>query len=307
MIKLYAQAAIYSPSTALKVAPFDLPVLPDIVLEKTVQINNKHCDKYNQLTEWKIGIAAVIHPNYIQTLSLPMQIQMMVTDPFPFKPMGLVHVANKIDVSFLPEQNASLQLSTAFGDVYYHRRGWLFEVITQAEVGGVMAVKGTSYYLARKKHSAEVNKYHQDTGSALPSWILDMGHNKHTHEISSVDLVFQADTGRRYAKVSGDYNPIHLYPYTAKLLGFNKAIAHGMFSKAWAVSKVAQQRDFYKTHCCLKTVFMQPITLPLQTQLISSKKLSDNDQSPTLYFSLNSNKRSKNHAHLVGSVSELAS
>ena len=39
-----------------------------------------------------------------------------------------------------------------------------------------------------------------------------------------------ADLGRRYAGVSGDRNPIHLYPLTAKALGFPRQIAHGMWS-----------------------------------------------------------------------------
>jgi acyl dehydratase len=41
-----------------------------------------------------------------------------------------------------------------------------------------------------------------------------------------------ADIGRRYAAVSGDSNPIHLYGFTAKLFGFPRAIAHGMWTKA---------------------------------------------------------------------------
>ncbi|MFB9070467.1 MaoC/PaaZ C-terminal domain-containing protein [Citricoccus parietis] len=38
-----------------------------------------------------------------------------------------------------------------------------------------------------------------------------------------------ASTGREYAAVSGDFNPIHLNPVTAKLLGQKGMIAHGMY------------------------------------------------------------------------------
>ena len=44
------------------------------------------------------------------------------------------------------------------------------------------------------------------------------------------------DLGRRYAAVSGDHNPIHLYPLTAKAFGFPRQIAHGMWSKARCVA-----------------------------------------------------------------------
>ena len=40
------------------------------------------------------------------------------------------------------------------------------------------------------------------------------------------------DTGRRYAAVSGDRNPIHLYPLTARAFGFRRAMVHGMWLKA---------------------------------------------------------------------------
>src|SRR6266487_1403229 len=41
-----------------------------------------------------------------------------------------------------------------------------------------------------------------------------------------------ADLGRRYAAVSGDRNPIHLYRLTAWLFGFRRPIAHGMWAAA---------------------------------------------------------------------------
>lgn len=37
-----------------------------------------------------------------------------------------------------------------------------------------------------------------------------------------------SDLGRRYARVSGDINPIHLHALSARAFGFRRAIAHGM-------------------------------------------------------------------------------
>lgn len=38
--------------------------------------------------------------------------------------------------------------------------------------------------------------------------------------------------GRRYARVSGDFNPIHLWPWSARLLGFRRPLLHGFCIQA---------------------------------------------------------------------------
>jgi acyl dehydratase len=41
--------------------------------------------------------------------------------------------------------------------------------------------------------------------------------------------------GREYAKISGDYNPIHMSPWAAKMFGFKRDIAHGFGVMAQAI------------------------------------------------------------------------
>jgi hypothetical protein len=71
----------------------------------------------------------------------------------------------------------------------------------------------------------------------------------------------KADTGRRYAAVSGDYNPIHLHPATAKLLGgFPHPIAHGMWTMARAVA--AMGGAVPKPPVRIDVEFRRPVYLP---------------------------------------------
>ena len=67
------------------------------------------------------------------------------------------------------------------------------------------------------------------------------------------------DLGRRYAAVSGDHNPIHLYPLTAKALGFRRQIAHGMWSLARCVAAVENRLPDAVT---VDVAFRKPIFLP---------------------------------------------
>ena len=67
------------------------------------------------------------------------------------------------------------------------------------------------------------------------------------------------DLGRRYAAVSGDHNPIHLYPLTAKAFGFPRQIAHGMWSKARCVAALENRLPDAVT---VEVAFKKPIFLP---------------------------------------------
>jgi len=68
-----------------------------------------------------------------------------------------------------------------------------------------------------------------------------------------------ADLGRRYAAVSGDANPIHLYPVTAKALGFPRQIAHGMWTMARSVAALENRLpDAVR----VEVAFKKPVLLP---------------------------------------------
>jgi acyl dehydratase len=67
------------------------------------------------------------------------------------------------------------------------------------------------------------------------------------------------DLGRRYASVSGDHNPIHVHPLTARLFGFPSAIAHGMWTKARALAALEGRLPHAYT---VEVAFKRPILLP---------------------------------------------
>ncbi len=74
-----------------------------------------------------------------------------------------------------------------------------------------------------------------------------------------------ADTGRRYARVSGDWNPIHLAGLLARPFGFPSAIAHGMWSLASCLAHLAT--DSPQTGAKLDVRFLKPLLLPGEVRL----------------------------------------
>ncbi len=85
---------------------------------------------------------------------------------------------------------------------------------------GEVVWRGVSTYLARGAEHPDAPGSEHALDAALaavrsgPQWRL------------------RDDTGRAYAAVSGDWNPIHLHALTARPLGFPTAIAHGMYTYA---------------------------------------------------------------------------
>lgn len=78
-----------------------------------------------------------------------------------------------------------------------------------------------------------------------------------------------ANLGRRYARVSGDFNPIHLWGWSARLLGYERPILHGFCTEAmiaralterlWGGDPTALRR--------LRVAFRAPLALPARVQL----------------------------------------
>lgn len=313
MLKLYANAVFYKPKATQKSehnAQTSVPILPSTNITKTVTVSAEHCQKYNRLCEWQPKIASLIHPNYIQTLSMPLQLSLMVEQPFPFKPIGVVHIANEIEVNQLPEQASTLRLLCYFGKVYFHKRGWLFEVITHAfdtsNASNTPAVVATSYYLARAKHGADT-EHLAACEPQLPAWISnDVNENQTKTAVGKKTLKFDSNIGRKYAKISGDYNPIHLFASTAKFFGFNKAIAHGMYSKAraasYTLSSIETSTNILSKPFVLRCSFVQAIFLPANTQLNVFNVKQNSEAGQGVNFSLVSIHKGEQKQHLSGSI-----
>jgi hypothetical protein len=317
------KAVFYTPDNNESIKP----LLPETTLTRDIQINVPHCEQYNKLVNWQPGIVSVIHPNYLQVLTLPMQLAMMANKPFPFKPIGLVHLANNIEVNCLPKKNSKLTLKTSLSGLQWHNKGWVFAVLSEGIIDNKLAISGTSFYLSRQRHASKEQlenglyvtecSEHEKSKQKRNSYQHTM--RRLMSNINGFDccdsVLFPLGIGRRYAHASGDYNPIHLTRWTAKLMGFKQAIAHGMYSKAICLSQIMKHEMTLGQTCpsqgkmLITSQFMQPIYLPTNCEL----RVSGNNENIDLAlngisaknkgikeieFSLVSKVRSKYREHL---------
>jgi acyl dehydratase len=172
----------------------------------------------------------------------------MTDGSFPYPAIGSVHVRNAITQHRPIAPDELLDVSATAQNLRPHRKGTAFDLVTDVRVADETVWESTSTYLriGRGDDSApESAEPDGDPIDQVPS--------------TGVEWRLAGDLGRRYAAVSGDHNPIHLYPLTAKAFGFKRQIAHGMWSKARCVATFATRLPDAAT---VEVEFRKPIFLP---------------------------------------------
>ncbi|MFH8566910.1 MaoC family dehydratase [Streptomyces sp. NPDC017993] len=174
---------------------------------------------------------------YPHILGFPLAARLMSARAFPLPLLGLVHTTIAIDQRAPLHLDDRLELTVHAEELRAHRRGTEVVMTTEARREGRLVWSDRSSYLAR--HRAAADQTTTTPADAVPDARTDPPNPaKAASADVSPDLPVRAewqlaaDLGRRHAAVSGDYNPIHLHPLTARLLGFPRAIAHGMWTFA---------------------------------------------------------------------------
>lgn len=184
---------------------------------------------------------------YPHVLVFGLQVAIMAAADFPFPMVGLVHVANRITRYRAVRAGEPLVLTSRADNLRPHERGTQFDLISEVLADGERVWCETSTYLRRGGGGGERGE-RVSSPPAAPSAVWRV----------------PADIGRRYAEVSGDRNPIHLHPLTARLFGFRGAIAHGM----WSMTRcLAFFEGRLPAASCVDVRFKLPILLPATVAL----------------------------------------
>ena len=188
---------------------------------------------------------------YVHVLAFPLAMALMVRPDFPLPVLGMVHIANRVEQRRPVLLGEELTARAHAAGARAHRKGTLVDLTVAVDSGGERVWEGTSTYLAR--------------GARLPSAIADTAPasteeraGDHAGDVVAL-WSLGADTGKRYAEVSGDRNPIHVSRVGAKVFGFPRPIAHGMYTAARALAQVARFRGDAFTW---DVEFAAPVLLP---------------------------------------------
>ncbi|MFJ4345738.1 MaoC family dehydratase [Pseudomonas sp. NPDC089401] len=192
---------------------------------------------------------------YPHVMAFSLQLQLLTAREFPFPLLGLVHLHNRIEVLRPLGGIDGLHFAVHADNLQAHAKGGTFDLVTEAEDGLGLLWRETSRMLVRglKLDGQPADGPERDP-MPLPEatrWYAD------------------SDIGRRYARVCGDYNPIHLSAASARLFGFPTAIAHGMWSQAMALA--ALHTHLPASKYLFEVDFRKPVRLPSEVVLSASE------------------------------------
>ena len=183
---------------------------------------------------------------YPHLLGFPLQLMLMTESAFPYPVIGLVHLCNTIRQHQPLQAGERVRVEVRPRRLFHHARGQAFAIETAVIRGRAVIWESLSTYLRVGVSSPQ--------GAPL----IALPNAQELSPIGHWDV--PADTGRRYADVSGDWNPIHVSNIGAKLFGFAHPIAHGMWTKARALAALLPAAPLTQGEVVAE--FKTPLSLP---------------------------------------------
>lgn len=218
--------------------------------------------------------------SFPQVMGFPLQMAALTHEKFPLKLLGLVHVRNQIFQYRAIDAREPLDfLAYVEGHRSVHN-GIEFDIVTEVmDSEGKLIWKSLASTLSRGK-----GKGPRPAKQAPATQRVEFG------RYASWDV--PENIGRRYGVNAGDVNPIHLTAFTARLFGFKRAIAHGMWTMARCTAELGD--DVPSGAMTHSVSFKQPVFLP------SSVLMKYGPSEKGIEFALLSEDGEK--THLVGNV-----
>ena len=217
--------------------------LPDMSLTRhDLPIDRRHVAAYSAVCGFPVKETVPL--TYPHLLAFPLHMEILTAGDFPFPALGTVHLENSITRHRPVAASETLQVTARPQALRGHAKGQVFDIVTEVHSAGELVWEETSTFLRR--------------GPAQEG-TTDPGMRLETVPSSGIEWRLGGDLGRRYASVSGDYNPIHLYGLSAKAFGFPRQIVHGMWSKARCVAMLDPRLP---SSVRVDVAFKKPVLLP---------------------------------------------
>ncbi|MGW2491859.1 MaoC family dehydratase [Streptomyces sp. NPDC001606] len=229
-------------------SPFKRPS-PDAEFPRTrlvlpgLRVDLARLAAYERVCGFATG-ADALPVTYPHVLGFPLAMRLMSGPDFPLPLLGLVHTSIEIVRHKGLAATGAYELAVYVEGLAAHRRGTEATVVTELRDDAGLAWESRSTYLTRHRTEAGTVREVRDLREEAPLPVR-------------AEWRLGGDIGRRYGAVSGDRNPIHLHPLTARLFGFPRAIAHGMWTLARCLAAHGTEGS-----AVVRARFLAPVLLP---------------------------------------------
>ena len=184
--------------------------------------SNELSDYFSTLEIQPFDYLPVCYPH---VLAGTMHMNMLAHKVFPIRLLGALHLKNRITQYRPIKPGEMVDIDAKIGDYRLTDRGVEFDFVTDVSVKGQLVWQEITIYFVRGKFGGKENP--SETKSFELESLTDASVIRQWH--------IPTTRGRAYAKICGDYNPIHMSPWAAKMFGFKRDIAHGFGVMAQAI------------------------------------------------------------------------
>lgn len=225
-------------------------------------IDHRRVADYDALCGY--GDERAIALTYPHVLAFGLQMAIMTHREFPLSLLGLIHTHNRIRRYRTIRFDEPLNVCVDIQNWRELDSGWAFDIDTRfyAENSG-----GALVWSERSTMRASAGLRHQGSKWRGSESRLEL--ELPTREQWSMP----ANLGRRYARIAGDYNPIHLGRLPARLFGFKRPIATGMWLQARAAAALDPMLGQETVE--MNVTFKKPVPLPAEREFVVDDSVSD--------------------------------
>jgi hypothetical protein len=208
-------------------------------------LDGAHLDQYRKVCGFKAaqGVPLI----YPQMLTFPLVMEFLASEHCPWPALGTVHLANTVEQYQTLHCGDVVRVEASSGDLIAHDKGQIFTLKLRIFRGDTLIWRATQSLLRTEVGNPHGTIYASSLDADLPL-------------SRQADFQACASIGRRYGRMSGDINPIHLSALSARLFGFRRAIAHGMWTKARALAILLPDHPVDEASATVE--FKTPLFLP---------------------------------------------
>ena len=236
------------PGVMLRARPLVTEVSSPRVITVSVnglRLRERAAERYSQVCGF--DSRAPLPLTYPHVLAMPLHLRIFSMREFPLRPMGLIHLTNSIETP--GELRAGHPVDIDVSACNYRRTdaGLAFDMTTEIRNEGRALWRETCCFLSRWPESADRPAGRPPRPPKAPKDAAVLA-----------ELPVSLRTAWDYARVSNDYNPIHLSVRAARFFGLRGAIAHGM----WSLARSLAVGPMPITPAAIETQFLTPVQLP---------------------------------------------